>query len=246
MTENRDVQNSENEGSLLAEGQGKAANGIGEIASIRYLTPDMAFFAKTEGGFLSLSIKEDKDSLKEDEDSVKDKEGASGDLQAAVAEGGAGESTVEGSGESKEEKNEEKPEEKNEFARVSLHRAFPFKSVNEYISVRTTEGKEIGIIKNVMEFPEETVDLFRYELDRRYFTPRIEKINNIKEEFGYAYWDVITDSGPKRFTVQNVHNNLLQISDTRIMAVDVDGNRFEIPDMWKLDQKSLKMVERLL
>ena len=142
--------------------------------------------------------------------------------------------------------NKDKSENIENYDRVNFYRAFPFKYAREYISVRTIEDKEIGIIKNMDDYPEETIKLFDYELNRRYFTPIIEKINRIKEEFGYSYWDVLTNSGSKRFTVQNIHNNVIQITQIRILVIDVDGNRFEIPDYKKLDLRSLKIVERLL
>ncbi len=207
------------------------ASKISSITEIRYLSPEDAVFAKTEGGFLSLLIiKREAETLsKEAEDKEAEGEEESGDTEGETKEG-----------------NEENDGKDEKYDRVGLHRAFPFNYEREYISVRTTEGKEIGMIRNIDDYPADIVEIFLYELDRRYFTPYIQKINSIKEEFGYTYWDVLTDSGPRRFTVQNIHNNLIQISDVRILVLDVDGNRFEIPDSAKLDVKSLKMIERLL
>lgn len=132
------------------------------------------------------------------------------------------------------------------YERVSLHRAFPFSHSNSYISVKDKEGKEIGIIRDLEEFPKDTLELFMEELQRRYFLPRIDKINSIKEEFGYSYWEVLTNLGIKRFTIKKDNSSFLNVKDNRILVIDVDGNRYEISDYTKLDSKSYKLIELLL
>lgn len=133
-----------------------------------------------------------------------------------------------------------------EYSRVNLHRAFPFSETSAYISVRDTEGKEIGIIKSLYEFPKEVVNLLEEDMSRRYFAPVVTKVNSLKEEFGYSYWDVQTDAGSCRFTVRNGSSSFTYITEVRIMVTDVDGNRFEIPDFRELDEKSIKKLEIIL
>lgn len=132
------------------------------------------------------------------------------------------------------------------YERVSLFRTFPFTLGDRYLSVRDLEGKEIGIVKDMEDFPAEVVEAFKAELERRYFTPTITKIKSLKEEFGYAYWEVETDSGPRRFTVRDMQNSLFLLSQVHIMIVDIDGNRFEIPDYTALDPASRRHIENLL
>lgn len=133
-----------------------------------------------------------------------------------------------------------------DYPRVNLVRMFPFSNENDYISVRDEENNEIGIIKSLYDYPEETVNIAMIELNRRYFAPVIEKVSSIKEEFGYFYWDVMTNSGPKRFTVQGEQHTMTNITENRVLVTDVDGNRFEIPDYKALDAKYYKIIEALL
>lgn len=132
------------------------------------------------------------------------------------------------------------------YERVNLHRAFPLSDCDSYISVRDSESKEIGIIESLREFDEATRRLITEELDRRYFAPVITSIRSIEEEFGYSYWDVMTNAGPRRFTVRRGHGSLLQIGDARVLVVDVDGNRYEIEDYTKLQSRHSRLVESLL
>lgn len=129
---------------------------------------------------------------------------------------------------------------------VAIHRAFPFTHGNDYLSVRDKDGNEIGMIRTLNDFDKATRRLILEELERRYFVPVITRIDRIKEEFGYAYWEVQTDRGPRRFTVRGMHESVLPVGPDRYIIVDVDGNRFEIPSLSKLDPKSLKLLDALL
>lgn len=139
------------------------------------------------------------------------------------------------------------------YPRVDIFRAFPFTRPREYVSVRKPENKgkgikteEIGVIKNLNDFPPKIVELIEEQLGRRYFMPIIKRINYIKEEFGYYYWDVLTDVGNCRFTVRGGHN-IVPISEDRerLLIIDVEGNRFEIPDYMELDDKSIRKLESI-
>lgn len=132
------------------------------------------------------------------------------------------------------------------YENIAIHRAFPFSYGDDYLSVRDKEGKEIGMIRTLVDFDQQTVSLISDELERRYFVPVITRIDRIKEEFGYGYWDVQTTRGPRRFTVRGVQESVIPIAEQRILIIDVDGNRFEIPNTAELDPKSFKLIDALL
>lgn len=132
------------------------------------------------------------------------------------------------------------------YDRIFLHRAFPFDHPWSYISVLDADSKEIGIISKIDDFGKETETLLRDELERKYFAPRIEKILSVKERYGFSYWKVITDSGELSFALHDTYRSLLKIGGTRVFILDIDGNRFEIPDVEQLDRKSFKKIELYL
>jgi len=135
------------------------------------------------------------------------------------------------------------------FERVVMLRSFPVTNPNEFLSVREPDsrkqgrGKEIGMIRRMSEFDEATQKLFLEELDRRYFTPTIQKINSVKEKFGYLYWEVITTAGNVTFVLNNPFSNIRVLEDGRILINDIDGNVFQILEPQKLDSTSLKKIE---
>lgn len=133
-----------------------------------------------------------------------------------------------------------------EYPRVMPYRAFPFTDPDKYISIRDgigNDSKEIGIIKDLNQMPKETVELLKRQLDIRYFMPVIKKINDIKEEYGYSYWNVLTDRGECRFTVPLGTGNVIRLSENRLIVADIDGNRFEVPDISALSPVELKKLD---
>ena len=132
------------------------------------------------------------------------------------------------------------------YERIDAFRAFPLSAADDYVSLRDTDGDEIGMIESLDDLAPEQAALLRGELDRRYFTPLIERIHELKEEFGYSYWTVDTSAGRRRFTVQSGKNHVTLVGEGRLVIVDVDGNRFEVADYRGLDRSVLRTLEGLL
>lgn len=138
------------------------------------------------------------------------------------------------------------------FERVVLLRAFPLTNPTEFISVKEPDskelgnGKEIGMIRYMNDFDEETTMLFLEELDRRYFAPKIKKIHSCREKFGYSYWNVETTAGSVTFTLSNPFANIRILDGGSVLINDIDGNVFEITDPKKLDTASYKKIELYL
>lgn len=131
------------------------------------------------------------------------------------------------------------------YDRVRIVRLFPFTDADKYLSIREYEGsgKEIGIIEDLQAMPEETKKILKAQLTLCYFTPVISKIYSIKDEYGYAYFHVLTDKGECKFAINMGSNAVSKLSDTRLIIQDVDENRFEIRDTDALSQKEKRMLD---
>ncbi|MGF7144512.1 hypothetical protein HNQ56_002943 [Anaerotaenia torta] len=135
------------------------------------------------------------------------------------------------------------------YPRVQVHQSFPFTDPDAYISIREPDekAKEIGIIKSLKkDVSKETREMLEEQIRLRYFTPKIEKIIDIKDEYGFAYFDVLTDHGACRFTIHMGGGSVVNLSDTRLMITDLDGNRFEVPDVTRLTAPELKKLDMFL
>lgn len=133
-----------------------------------------------------------------------------------------------------------------EYDRIFLHRAFPFDHPESYISVQDTEKNEIGMIADLSVFPEETADLMRRELSRKYYAPVLTAIRSVKDKYGYAYCTAETADGEITFTLKDAARSILKVEGNRVIITDVDGNRYDIPDLTKLDRRSYKKIELYL
>lgn len=135
-----------------------------------------------------------------------------------------------------------------EWDRVQVIRLFPFTDPERYISIRTVEerSKEIGVIEDMNKMPKETRKMLEEQLNLHYFTPVIQKVLDIKDEYGYAYFHVLTDRGECRFTINMGGNAVVRLTDTRLLITDLDENRFEIPDVLQLTQKEQRKLDLFL
>lgn len=129
---------------------------------------------------------------------------------------------------------------------VYVHRSFPHTHKRLFLSIRTSDNKELGMIRSLDDLSPETAQLIEEQADIRYFAPEILKVIHIREEFGYSYWEAETNAGVCRFTVRSGGGHVKSVTDTRLLITDVDGNRFVIPDLEQLSEKEYRMVEMCL
>ena len=132
------------------------------------------------------------------------------------------------------------------YLRITAARAFPLSDPDHNIGIFDQAGPEIGLIRDLRELDQQSRALIKDELRKRYFTPMITAIHDIKTEFGCDYWKVETDKGPRQFIVRKINKSIFEISPNRYLINDVYGNRFEIRDVLALDKRSRTRLERLL
>ncbi len=189
---------------------------------LRYLDSSNAHFERTKGGFVSLLVK-------------------TGEKQKNKGLYGQETTRIDGS--------DEEGNITEFYKRVNFFSGFPFTDPGRYISVREASEKapEIGVIKDIeKDLDAESIKMVKEQLAIRYFTPVITKINNIKEQHGFAYWDVETKQGRCRFTIRLNSNSVIYLNDVRLLITDLDENRFEIPDYTRLSGRELKKLDLFL
>ena len=138
-----------------------------------------------------------------------------------------------------------------DYAHITLRRVAPIAMPLEYISVADHENKEIGIIRSVEGLPAEQRLLVEAELDSRYYSPEAIEIISIKDKLGYVYIEMKlrNKSGrvyEKSCAVKDVSRNIRMLSDNSLIIFDVDGNRYIIAALSKLDKNSLKRLDPYL
>ena len=129
---------------------------------------------------------------------------------------------------------------------VRTARAFPFSDPDRYIGLRDGDDKDIGILTTLSDLDKESRAIVEEELERRYFTPRIERVLSVDEQFGVVTWEVETDRGPRRFLVRNLRDSTFPMGANRLMMTDTDGNRYEFPDVSAVGAKAMTVLSKVL
>lgn len=129
---------------------------------------------------------------------------------------------------------------------VRVARAFPFSQPDGYVGLRDGDDKDIGILVTLQGLDGESRAIIDEELERRYFTPQVQRVLTVKEEFGVVTWEVETDRGPRRFLVRNLRDNSFPLGTNRLMVTDTDGNRYEFPDVQGVGPKAYAVLAKVL
>lgn len=136
--------------------------------------------------------------------------------------------------------------EERSYWKVQVYRCFPLTDPNRYISVRDAMNREIGLISDLSELPPESKKVVKEELERRYLIPVVKRIISIKERMGILMWEVESERGYRRFLTRASQEGIEQPEPHRCVLVDLDGNRYYIPDITALDPISFSLLKKWL
>ena len=127
-----------------------------------------------------------------------------------------------------------------------VKRVFPLSAPRQYLSIQNAEGKEVAIVRDPENLDPDSKRAVAEELDRRYFTPAVERIDLLRAEAGMWHFEVQTQRGPSSFYVRNWRDSAHEISPGRWQIFSVDGARYEIMDLEAMDARSRKFMDLLL
>ena len=128
------------------------------------------------------------------------------------------------------------------FTEVELHRMFPITGLTKYIALLDKEGNEIAVIRNIDDLMPESKKVVENCLTEYYMIPRISRFIKMSEKFKIWMWTAETDKGICTFEIRNHITAIKPLYDGRVLIKDANDNRYEIPDVNKLDKKSLHMI----
>jgi hypothetical protein len=132
------------------------------------------------------------------------------------------------------------------YPTVQLAWAAPMSRPGRFLCVLDGKGAEIAMIEDPADLAPEALAAARRELRGRYLTGSVGSVLECRQEFGTTYWKVQTDRGVREFVTQSLQENAQWLSETHLVLVDVDGNRFDVPDVSALDARSRKLLHAIL
>jgi hypothetical protein len=132
-----------------------------------------------------------------------------------------------------------------DVADVRIRRAFPWSAANCYVSVRSSDGKELMLLEDLEQIDAEQRRIILGFLGSNTFIPRITRVQRIDLRFGYQRWKVETDRGEVEFSVQE-REDIRFLPDGRFSVKDADGNVYELGRLEQLDEASRRAVQVLV
>jgi hypothetical protein len=126
---------------------------------------------------------------------------------------------------------------------VEAVRTFPISEPDRWIVLCDAEGREIICLETLASLAPEARAIVEAELAQREFMPVIRKILRVAGEGAPSQWDVETDRGPTRFTLDS-EDDVRRLGAHRVMITDARKLRYHVPDTRALDAHSRRLLER--
>jgi hypothetical protein len=133
----------------------------------------------------------------------------------------------------------------DDVADVRVRRAFPWSNPGQFISIRSSEGKELLLIDDVNGLDAAQRQIIGDYLEASILIPRITRVDSIDVRYGHQQWKVQTDRGPAEFRVQE-REDIRFHPDGRYSLRDADGAIYELPPRAQLDEHSRRALEPLI
>ncbi len=128
--------------------------------------------------------------------------------------------------------------------------AFPVAYPDGYISLIHSGGQspelEIGVIRDLREFPDSDAELVREALRRRYFIHTITEITSIGWKYGCIGMDVKTNKGSVSFMMRWRQECAVDYGRRGKVLIDLDDNRYLIPDVEELPARQKNEFRRFI
>ncbi len=132
------------------------------------------------------------------------------------------------------------------FFNVRIRQAFPLSFENRYITFFDQEDEYLGLVADPASCEEDTFRIIQNEIDWRYFRPRITRIVEMESRGGTSLFSVETDRGAVQIPMRDLREGMMELSPGRILITDENGNRYEIPDLDRMDRRSRRLIRRLV
>ncbi len=129
------------------------------------------------------------------------------------------------------------------YEELEAHRLFPKSGSTKCIALMTHDGEQIAIIRDIKALDSDSAAAVENSLREYYMIPKIKRFITMSEKFQIWMWTVETDHGVITFEIRDHIASVKPLYDGRVLIKDADDNRYEVPDIKKLDNRSRRMLE---
>ena len=125
-------------------------------------------------------------------------------------------------------------------------RLFPLSGKDKYISLLDNQGIERAVIRDLRTIPADSRRIIEDCLEEYYLIPKVHTIHNIEQKFGVVAFYTETDRGPAKIELRGNLQGLKLLYGGRVLMRDSNDNRYEIPDLAKIDNRSRQLIDSYL
>jgi hypothetical protein len=126
---------------------------------------------------------------------------------------------------------------------VKPRHVFPLSKHGDYLSFIGEKEVEVALVRNASRIDPNSMAALDEVMGKTYYRARILRIDSIAEAMGVSMWEAHTDRGYAKFEVVDRQRHIRILPGGRFLITDADGNRFEIPCIYELDERSQRLVE---
>lgn len=131
------------------------------------------------------------------------------------------------------------------FESLEPKRLFPVSMQDKYITLLDDSGAEQAVIRDLSTLPGDQRAILEDCLAEYYRIPRISRIRAYEERFDGLTLHTDTDKGPADIEIRSLALGF-KMDGTRALLRDINDNRYEIPDVTRLDNLSKQILGRYL
>lgn len=129
---------------------------------------------------------------------------------------------------------------------VRIVRSFPLSERQEYLTFLNRKNDEIGTIRLLADLEPVSRRLAEEEIANRYLVNVVQGIHALRCEGDTLYLDVSCQRGQRECVVKATRETVIRLGNGRLIVVDVDGNRFEIPNLQHLGKRVVDTFNQVL
>jgi len=136
------------------------------------------------------------------------------------------------------------------YGGVFAVRALPATWPQQFLSLRYADAEgqehEVGLVRDLADWPAEVQDRLEQSLARRYFIRRLVVIEAIESQYGLLTFRVETDHGPAEFIMRASHSQAQDYGRSGKILIDVHDNRYLVEDVAALPRRQQVLSRRYI
>jgi ABC-type multidrug transport system ATPase subunit len=127
---------------------------------------------------------------------------------------------------------------------VYVVRTFPASQPEQYLSVRRWDRQgddvEIGLIRDLAQWPESCQQIVREAMDRHYLLRPLDRVHRITLAAGYLEFDIDTEGSRRQFVMRWTQSQGVDFGENGKLLIDTDDNRYVVRDLDRLPKRDLE------